>query len=37
LAAQHIELVAQDGDLDILGVVALEAASSVPTNRRVMR
>ncbi len=26
LAAQHLELVAQDGDLDILGVLAVEAS-----------
>jgi hypothetical protein len=25
LAAQHLELVAQDGDLDVLGVLAVEA------------
>jgi len=25
LAVQHVELVAQDGDLDVLGVLALEA------------
>jgi hypothetical protein len=37
LAAQHAELVAQYGDLDVLRCSLRRLASSMPTSRRVLR